>query len=171
MLTNIVQYHLNRAGKNNFNTCAVRDVEFRDYVASGGIVVPKAGLRDTRALAGHTAVLHCPRTEDERFSIETPDRLSSRKSAFNSLRRIASAAVCATCPFAGKSPVDVSIMRTQHAKAEVERVEAYRLRQEAYDELIAGPRQQELPGMPEPPTEPQPPTPPQGLRIVRDPAD
>ena len=69
--------------------------------------------------------LHCPRTEDERITVENNYSHDSVRSSIRDLGKVASAMVCSHCPYAGKSEVEVTLYRTELAKAETDRLYAY----------------------------------------------
>lgn len=154
---------MSRAGKKNYDSCAVREVEDIEFVylrLNFGPAEPKKGATDTRETAGHRAILHCPVTESERVTIDSGDyRYENRTNVAAKVRRYASELICANCMFAGKTPLEVSMLRRQLAEAESNRLEAERLRLEAdeahrkaYQELMQTPPLPILPPQDIPPT-------------------
>lgn len=128
------------SGRRTFNACRVKVVEFKDFVYasgnSGHKVFSRTPSEDNRINAGCSAVLHCPKTEDDRVNVESqfsnhPNRLKALKS----LREIAGELICRDCPFSSMDPVDVSVHRAELARAEAERLTAYKLVREAQLEL------------------------------------
>ncbi|MCA9324811.1 hypothetical protein KDA23_01945 [Candidatus Saccharibacteria bacterium] len=133
-------------GKENFDSCQIRTVEFTEWsLVRGGkksrsyVWKPRESVKNktTRHDTQLAAKLHCPRTEDERVTIETLEQLGEDQAdAQELLRSLAASTVCATCQFAGKTPVEVTRMRTELALAEKERAEAYLQRDEVVQQLM-----------------------------------
>ena len=128
-------------GLRNFRQCDVKVVETKDFVYVSGnkgpAVLSVTPSEDNRNLHGHSAVLHCPRTEDERVNIESQYvNHSSRLEAVNSVASIAAALVCADCRFSTMTPLEVSKERADLARAETERLHEIALRTKVIQELI-----------------------------------
>jgi hypothetical protein len=128
-------------GKKAFRRCDVKVVEFKDFVydkdAKNRKVLSDNPSEDTRRLFGYSAVLHCPRTEDDRVSITSQfTNHSSRIKALKSVEKLAGALLCRDCRFSNLTPAEVSMDRAALARAEKDRIEATRIRQEAIRELI-----------------------------------
>jgi hypothetical protein len=128
------------SGRRTFNACRVKVVEFKDFVYSignsGHSVLSPNPSEDSRINAGSSAVLHCPKTEDDRVSVESQfNSHPTRLKALKSLREIAGELVCRDCPFSSMDPVDVSVHRAELARAEADRLTAYKLVREAQLEL------------------------------------
>lgn len=83
----------------------------------------------------YEAKLHCPRTEDDRVEVKTEGLNQTKNDAIRNLAKVAGGMVCASCPYAGKSEVEVTIYRTDLAKAEAERLHAYQTLDEARKEV------------------------------------
>lgn len=130
-----------RAGEAAFDACDVKRVVITESVYDDTeegeeAVVSEAPLEDNRYFAGNGAELICPRTEDDGIQISSQyNNHLDRVGAYNSVRTQAGELACGTCMYAGLTPVEVSIARTELANAEVDRIEAYRLRKEAIEEL------------------------------------
>ena len=98
-------------------------------------------------------VLHCPRTEDERVTVENNFTHESVKASIRDLARVAGATVCGPCPYAGKSEVEVTLYRTELAKAEAERLYAYSALEAARADVelaaqeVLGQQQPQVPGI------------------------
>lgn len=147
---------MSRKGNRAFDRCDVKVIEFKDLVykkgKEGPTEVAKNPSEDSRILAGNSAVLHCPRTEDDRVNVESQfTNHSSRQVALNSVRSLAGVLLCATCRFSNMNPVEVSEERARIARAEAERIEAFGLRDAALLELnqrLQRPAPGELPQLP-----------------------
>jgi hypothetical protein len=134
---------MSRAGKRSFDRCDVKVVEFKEFgyrEGSSGIAslckdLPNGGKDNVNA--GYWAVLHCPRTEDERIEVTSENETRRNKpNALKEVRTLAGQLVCEHCRFSTMTPVEVSIERTRFANAEAERIEAFGLRQAAIAELV-----------------------------------
>lgn len=128
------------SGRRTFNACRVKVVEFKDFVYatgnSGREVLSLTPSEDNRINAGCSAVLHCPKTEDDRVNVESQfTNHTNRLRALKSLREIAGELICRDCPFSNMDPVDVSVHRAELARAEADRLIAYKLVREAQLEL------------------------------------
>lgn len=151
-------FRANRA----FDRCSVKVVEFHDFafppsiagaeiVNDGDYVNLKDGTAVDRLLvkpgeqfdsysAGCEAVLHCPRTEDERVNVASESsNHSTRLQALASLRELAGNLLCANCRYSSMTPIDLALERAALAKADAERAEALaelaKSRKEAIAEL------------------------------------
>lgn len=134
---------MSRTGRKAFDTCNVRTTEFTDY----GLIASddKRAVRPIDKIArgekyyyyGATAKLHCPKTEDDRTVIETKSYDDSTSGAGKRLRSLAGAILCNTCPYPGMSEVEVSIYRGDLARAEAERLQAYKLLEQARQDIAS----------------------------------
>lgn len=131
---------MSRAGRKAFNRCDVKVVEFKDFVYVDDdekkVELSSNPSEDTRFYAGTGAILHCPRTEDERVNIESQyGNHSSRLDALASVGRLAGELLCKDCRYSAMNPVEVMQERAALARAEAERLDGMRLRAEAIAEL------------------------------------
>jgi len=151
-----------RAGRKAFDECDVKRVEFKTFVwevdeenkPTHRRVLSGDPSEDTRTSAGHGAVLHCPRTEDDKVFVQSESNTHySRNEALRSVRKAAGNLLCRDCQFATMTPVQVSIERTELANAERARIEAYHALDEARAELEAAARPIPLPAVENPASE------------------
>lgn len=145
-------------GKKAFNRCDVKVVEFVDFIFPSnvksdnvlagseyttlrdGSISERAIVKDTASQqgydAGHLAILHCPRTEDDRVNIQSDsDNHTLRTGALASLRELAGSLICEHCRYSKMSPVDITLERAEIARVDAQRLEAIKLRAEALHEL------------------------------------
>jgi hypothetical protein len=126
-------------GQNNFDNCQNRTIEYTDFVRpriSATVTVTPDLDKDNRVYAGSSAELHCPKTADERVTVEVPYSTGqTRNLALTELKRAAGLQVCKTCVYASMSPLEVSQYDAQIAKSDLEKVEMLRARAEAIAEL------------------------------------
>src|SRR4051812_6956357 len=100
-------------GEKAFNECNVRVVEVVEMVYAEGNEGKKVRANDpstdSRIFAGNGAVLHCPRTEDQRVDIASQySDHDSRLEAYKSLREIAGKMLCDGCIYASMTPLQVA---------------------------------------------------------------
>lgn len=131
---------MNISGNRAFERCDVKVVEFVDYVYVDkdrkNVTITQDAARDPRPHGGNGAVLHCPRTEDDRVNVESQfSNHPTRERALNSLKSLAGKLICRDCRFSSMTPVEVSIARTELAEAEKARIIAYAALMEARNEL------------------------------------
>lgn len=128
-----------KIGFTNFDNCQNRTIEYTDFVRPSFAFPAEVTAdldKDNRSYSGSSAELHCPKTADERVTVEVAYFTGqTRNAALTELRREAGYQVCKTCVYAPMSPLEVSQYDTQIAKSELERVETLRLRAEAIAEL------------------------------------
>lgn len=131
---------MSRNGRKAFNRCDVKVVEIkrrlRDKVTN--LVIDETARESGKnyALNGHGAELHCPRTEDDRVAIKSDSQShSSQAEALASVRGLAGQLLCAECRYSSMTPVQVSIERTELAKAEADRVVAFQALEAARAEI------------------------------------
>jgi hypothetical protein len=126
-------------GQNNFDSCQNRTVEYTDFVRprmSATVEMTEDLDKDNRVYTGSSAELHCPKTADERVTVEVPYyNGQTRNLALAELKRAAGLQVCKTCVYAPMSPLEVSQYDAQIAKSDLEKVEMLKARAEAIAEL------------------------------------
>ena len=123
----------------NFENCQNKTVENTDFVS----IVQNSPVRATNDLSnetvpyrGSSAELHCPRTSDDRVTVEVPFTLyQERSDALSKLKREAGKQICGTCVYASLNPLEVSQYDAQVAKSELEKVENMKARALALAEL------------------------------------
>ncbi len=128
---------------NNFDNCQNRIVEFTDFVKVNDdnyhydIVGPTTDLdKDLRKYKGSSAELHCPKTNDERVTVEINYRDGQRRElALANLKREAGMQVCRSCVYAPMSPLEVAQYDAHVARTELEKVELLQARTLALAEL------------------------------------
>ena len=131
----------NLSGKQSFDRCDVKTVEI--IGRSAFIKEGRQWNSDTKNAPegswhfGYRAQLHCPRIEDdERLKISSNNKNYNYQSeAVRSVRSIAAQLICRDCMYAEMTPVQVSIARKDFAKAETERIQAYKALEAAREEI------------------------------------
>jgi hypothetical protein len=131
---------MGRAGKKAFNKCNVRVVEFERFIYDSETehVVTEDQREPHRDyfLRGYRAILRCPRTEDDGVEVASPYKShDTQRIALAHLRELAGDLICRDCMYPSMTPVQVSIKRKELAEAEAERLHAYKLVQQARDEI------------------------------------
>lgn len=127
-----------KIGQNNFENCQNRAVEYTDFVQLSLIDVTETDdlSKDARDYSGSSAELHCPRTSDDRVTVEVPfERYQTRADALSKLKREAGAQVCKTCVYAQMDPLQVVQYDGQIAHLEREKIEDMKARALALAEL------------------------------------
>lgn len=148
-------------GREAFDRCDAKVVAFGDYaydktVASDqityehGLINLTDGIVGPRTLtdpnnkdqtnigynAGHEAVLHCPRTEDDRVYIASASsNHATRQHALQSVRELAGALVCVHCRFSKMTPAQVAQDRAEFLRAEADRLDALTAHERALKDL------------------------------------
>lgn len=131
---------MSRAGNKAFRGCDVKSVSFTEFVFIGpgksNPTVSEHPSSDVRQFAGNAAKLICPRVEDDKIQIDSQlTNHPNKKAALKSVEKLAGELVCGDCRYATMTPVEVSIARTDFARAEANRMEAYQALLEGYDEV------------------------------------
>ncbi len=129
--------------RQKFDQCGVKTVEYVEWLLSTSdksgrrVWTRKSLFPENKAWNDkeYEAVLHCPRTEDDRVSVDSEGHKMTREVALTELRKIAASVVCKSCVFSGMTEVEVSRHRTIAARAETERLEAYKIRDDVLAEL------------------------------------
>lgn len=156
---------LQRDGVKAFDMCDVKVVKMVKYgypvdtevrVSGDEFIVPLVATDYTKRFiegedessrknhyAGSRAIIECPYTEDTGITLESQfDNHNGELRAYESIRKNAGVLACRTCQYSGMTPVEVSIARTEFAKAEAERIKAFELLEEARAEIaqLANPK-------------------------------
>lgn len=131
---------MSRKGRKAFRQCDVKVVEFKDFVYTDDerqeTTLAEIPSEDSRILSGSSAVLHCPRTEDDKVNVESRySNHPTRPEALDSVEELAGKLLCEDCMFSTMTPVEVSIARKDLAAAETERIKAYQALEEARQEI------------------------------------
>lgn len=131
---------MSRAGRKSFDNCSVKRVEFVDFVAEEGVFgksIPSLNITvDSRSSRGTSATLMCPRTEVEGVSLEANyNKVNTRDDSYKEVRQRAGEILCRNCEFSGMTPTEVSIAQTEYAKAETDRIEAFKALEAAREEI------------------------------------
>lgn len=122
---------MSRAGRKAFARCDVKVVEFnrryRTHDETRLVVNEEERVPEKNySINGYGVILRCPRTEDDEISIRSDrDSHPSQIEALNSIKSVVGKLLCAECRYSHMTPVQVSVARTEFAKAEAERLEAY----------------------------------------------
>lgn len=143
-------------GKRAFRRCDVKTVEIKRHVYPndvrteyyGGTIRPAKrediqfrepeveGISEKQIYGGSSAILHCPRTEDERVNVQSQyDTHAGDAYALKSLEKIAGELLCANCRYSSMSPAEVAQDRAAETRAEADRIEAVVAREKAMLEL------------------------------------
>lgn len=131
---------MSRSGNKRFDQCDVKIVEFTRHIrdsSTGHIVEEKDRDPDKDyVLRGYRGSLHCPRTEDDRVSVDSVTRSHpTQLEALNSVRKLTGNLLCSTCKYSTMTPLEISQERAAVARAEVDRLEAFTSRAQALAEL------------------------------------
>ena len=125
--------------QSNFENCQNKTVEYTDFVSEyqyGSLHATQDLSNETVTYRGSSAELHCPRTADDRVTVEVPFTLyQERSDALSKLKREAGKQICGTCVYASLNPLEVSQYDAQVAKSELEKVENMKARALALAEL------------------------------------
>ncbi len=131
----------NSNGKKSFDRCDVKTVEI---IGRSGLfkdnrywTVDTKGAPEGSSHTGYRAKLHCPRIDDDdRLNVSSNKKTYQlQEEAVRSVRSIAAQLICRDCMYADMTPVQVSIARKDFAKAETERVLAYKALEAAREDL------------------------------------
>lgn len=138
-----------KEGQRAFDRCDVKVVEFKSFVykqsSAGEKALATNPSEDMRIHAGDGAVLHCPKTEDDKVAIESQyTNYPTRQAALKSVRKLAGDLMCKNCRFSSMTPSEVSNDRAAFARAETDRIEATIAYDAAMKELIQEARMRSL---------------------------
>jgi hypothetical protein len=121
-----------KQGQKSFENCNVRVVEFHNIhldPSTGGQYHDAGPDKKTDLWykhLGYSAVLHCPRTDDDaRTHIDSSTLANTKPEALDQVKDLAGALLCHNCIFSSMDPVAVTQHRIALAQAETLRLEAF----------------------------------------------